>query len=147
MVGSCLLSIFSSGTDSGHLEESENHYSGLLVKSADCIGYHRAVPHRETAWWGWRMEGAREENVEGRHQGWHIVREGEKLRLTEVKHAFLHRRLNYSQLTMSFMWMCLVSQKQRHPHKVMQLRVSVCPSEVTFMVVWRTTFCMQQQKL
>lgn len=31
---------------SGHLEESENHYLGPLVKSADCIGYHSAVPHR-----------------------------------------------------------------------------------------------------
>lgn len=50
MVDSCLLSIFSSGTDSGHLEESENHYPGPLVKSADCIGYHGTVPDRETEW-------------------------------------------------------------------------------------------------
>lgn len=48
MVDLCLLSIFSPGTGSGHLEESENHYPGPLVKSADCIGYHSAVPHSET---------------------------------------------------------------------------------------------------
>lgn len=52
----CLLSNFSSGTNSGHLEESENHYPGQLVKSADCIGYHRAVPRWETECWGWRWE-------------------------------------------------------------------------------------------
>lgn len=68
-MGSCLLSIFSSGTESGHLEESENHYPGLLVKSADCIGYYRAVPHTETTVMGMKMEGAREENAEGRHHG------------------------------------------------------------------------------
>lgn len=66
MVDSCLLSIFSSGTDSGHLEESENHYAGPLVKSADCIGYHSAVPHRVMRM---KMEGEREENEEGRYHG------------------------------------------------------------------------------
>lgn len=30
-----------SGTHSGHLEESENHYLGSLVKSAQCVRYHR----------------------------------------------------------------------------------------------------------
>lgn len=65
VMGSCLLSIFCSGTDSGHLEESENHYPGQLVKSAHCIGYHCGVPHRETEWWGrrWRR---REVKREGR---------------------------------------------------------------------------------
>lgn len=29
-----------------------------LVKSADCISYHSAVPHRETEWWGWRWRGS-----------------------------------------------------------------------------------------
>lgn len=53
-MGLCLLSIFSPGTDSGHLEESENHYPGLLVKSADYIGYRSEEPHRETVWWGGR---------------------------------------------------------------------------------------------
>lgn len=43
-----------SGSHSDYLRKSENHYAGLLVKSADCIGYHRPVAHSKTAWWGQR---------------------------------------------------------------------------------------------
>lgn len=39
----------SSGTYPDHLKKSENHYPRLLVKSADCIGYHKPVAHSKTA--------------------------------------------------------------------------------------------------
>lgn len=59
-------------------------------------------------------DGGGERGEWGRRVSWmrYRARRGE-LRLTEVQYAFLRRRLNYSQLPMSFMWMCLVSQKQR----------------------------------
>lgn len=65
---------------------------------------------------GWEEE---RDIREGRYHGWDIVREGGKLRLTGVQHAFLRWHLNYSQSAMSSVGMCLVSQKQRRPRRVM----------------------------
>lgn len=92
VVALCLLSIFRSGTRTGHLEESENHYR----RSGEPTAHHLVRAYGEAE----RRGGRRDEMSCKRGVNWN-------------RRSFLHTRVHYGQLTLSPPRMCLVSEEQR----------------------------------